>query len=311
MRTDALARQVPNSATARLIMASATRAEQWLGAENAVDEEPRCHAFRELRRRNIRAAMWKLRRHYGAGTSARSIRRLVPATFRVSDAEIADLLNELRASEFLRNSLSSDVARRFYGTETTSEYAKHVEERLLFAGSDEVRGLFLYVIPRLLRPKMVVETGCFTGWDSAVLLQALHDNGEGHLYTIDLPAEEGRFSQVGRNSSLPADLSPGFLVPDAFRSRWSLIIGDARQELPRLLGEFENLDFFYHDSHHSYSHMIWEYSTVWPHLIEKGILVSDDIAWNTSLLDFSAGVGRPIVIHERNANVGAICKASY
>jgi hypothetical protein len=91
--------------------------------------------------------------------------------------------------------------------------------------------VLLYVTARLLRPEVIVETGCFTGWDSAVLLQALDRNGSGHLYTIDLPACDGRFSQHGSHSGLPEGMRPGFLVPEPFRDRWTFIEGNVRQEL--------------------------------------------------------------------------------
>ncbi|MER3421200.1 MAG: hypothetical protein C4290_12070 [Chloroflexota bacterium] len=100
----------------------------------------------------------------------------------------------------------------------------------------------------------------------------------------------------------------GFLVPPALRPRWTLILGDARDELPPLLRRLGTIDVFFHDSDHRYAHMMWEYTTVWPHLAAGGLLISDDISFHTALWDFAAGVGAPVVIHRANANVGAIVR---
>jgi methyltransferase family protein len=113
---------------------------------------------------------------------------------------------------------------------------------------------------------------------------------------------------VGPGGALPPDLSPGFLVPDSLRSRWSLIIGDARHELAPLLERLGEVGLFFHDSHHSYSHMMWEFATVWPYLGRPGLLVSDDISWNTAYWDFASGVGGKLVIHRGSPNVGALSR---
>jgi predicted O-methyltransferase YrrM len=173
-------------------------------------------------------------------------------------------------------------------------------------GAGRGRAVLLYVAARILKPTMVVETGCFTGWDSAVLLQALHRNGCGHLYSIDLPAQEGRFSQRGENSALPSGLRPGFLVPDAFKERWTLIEGDVRRELMPLLERLDAVGLFLHDSDHTYPHMMWEYAAILPHMAPNGIIASDDIAWNTAFWDFASAIGQRPVIHRGNANVGAV-----
>ena len=46
---------------------------------------------------------------------------------------------------------------------------------------------FCYVICRALRPRNVVETGVGSGVTTSFILQALAANGEGHLWSIDLP----------------------------------------------------------------------------------------------------------------------------
>jgi hypothetical protein len=156
------------------------------------------------------------------------------------------------------------------------------------------------------RPAVMIETGCFSGWDSAVLLQALRLNGHGQLWSIDLPATEGRFSQIGENAGLSDGMRTGFLVPEIYRDRWTLIEADVRDALPGLLRDNGAVDMFLHDSDHAYTHMMWEFATVLPRMRPGGIIVSDDISWNTAFWDFSTAARRRFAIHRGNANVGAL-----
>lgn len=47
-------------------------------------------------------------------------------------------------------------------------------------------GRFLYVIVRFLRPNMVLETGCYVGYSTICIAQALEENGAGHVHSFDL-----------------------------------------------------------------------------------------------------------------------------
>jgi hypothetical protein len=278
-----------------------------IAAAQPVDEKPRWHPLVELRQGNLRTVGWKLLRHVATRRDVECLRRLLPGVA-VTREDVESLLAELRDSPELHGALATEPARRWFSQPGRRNGDASVEHILGLNGPGRGRALFLYVATRLARPKVVVETGCFTGLDSACLLQALTANGEGHLYTIDLPAEEGRFSQVGPGGALPPDLSPGFLVPDSLRSRWTLIVGDARRELAPLLEGLGEVGLFFHDSHHSYSHMMWEFTTAWPYLARPGLLVSDDISWNTAFWDFASGVGGSLVIHRGCPNVGAVSR---
>jgi predicted O-methyltransferase YrrM len=141
------------------------------------------------------------------------------------------------------------------------------------------RGPVLYVICRLLKPKIVVETGVASGVSSTYILHALHKNAEGKLYSIDFPN--------------PGDKLPtGWLVPDNLRDRWRLIFGKSSDKLPTLLNEVTQVDIFLHDSDHSYENMMYEFEIAWPYIRKGGLLLSDDTHMNTSFFDFSTEVGR-------------------
>jgi hypothetical protein len=156
--------------------------------------------------------------------------------------------------------------------------------------------VLLYFIIRKIRPENVVETGCWYGNSSVCILAALEKNGNGKLFTIDLPAyfETGGYydmnpylSEEKRKSSLPKGTSPGFLVPEFLKERWSLIPGSTSEKLPPLLKELGKIDFFLHDSLHSYENMTFEFNLAYKHLKESGFLASDNIDWNNVFKDFS------------------------
>jgi len=131
--------------------------------------------------------------------------------------------------------------------------------------------LILYAIVRMFKPDIVVETGVARGASSAYILAALHENRKGILYSIDLPPheaayiknEEGYILEDGQKHYIQ---KIGDLVPEYLRSRWTLIIGDSKKELPKLLSEIDSISIFFHDSLHTYEHMMFEYTTAWPHI---------------------------------------------
>lgn len=260
------------------------------------DRSPRWSVTRELRRGRVLPGAWKLRRHLGAGSDVACLRAL---GIELSQAEVNDLLGELQAAPELAEALASPAAAAFLGSDVPT-----VEQRLDMSGRGRARALFLYVAVRARKPGVVIETGCFSGWDSAVLLTALDRNGHGALTTIDLPPQD-----VPLGSEMPdlaRGLSPGSLVPDRLQGRWKLRLGDVRVELPPVLEALGAVELFFHDSDHSYSNTIWELSAAWRYMTPGGVLVADDVSWNTAIWDFARGVGVPVALRRGSPNVAAI-----
>ncbi len=54
-----------------------------------------------------------------------------------------------------------------------------------------------------------------------------------------------------------------------------------------MLKKLGTCDMFYHDSDHTYDHMIFEFEESKKYLTQNGVIVSDDISWNASLWDFA------------------------
>lgn len=132
-----------------------------------------------------------------------------------------------------------------------------------------------YALVRMLKPKVVLETGVGAGVSSWTILHAMEQNGEGKLISIDLPTP---------NTQLLPEV--GYLVPKHLRYRWEMRIGSSRRLLQRILVELGQIDIFHHDSRHSYRNQLQEYLTAWPFIRTGGILVSDDVN-NDALHDAS------------------------
>jgi len=134
----------------------------------------------------------------------------------------------------------------------------------------------LWCLIRHLRPKRVVETGVAHGVTSRFLLEALEKNGDGHLWSIDLPPLERAWrKQVGA------------AVGDHYADRWSYIKGSSRRCLPELLSRLGQIDLFIHDSLHSERNVRFELDRAWAALNPKGALVIDDIDANGGFQSFT------------------------
>ena len=204
--------------------------------------------------------------------------------------------------------IRSDFVNRFLGGDgaALSRYERELREsglldHLLEAGREHQRrlagrgdgyslgaigyaeGIYLYAVVRAVRPRVAVETGVANGFSTAFLLQALRANGEGRLHSIDLPREVGRTYEPGTfyegrgQAGIPPGAEPGWLIPEPLKDRWTLILGRSQEELPRLLQRLGTIDFFMHDSEHSFECMWFEFNAAWPRLRPGGVLVSDDV----------------------------------
>lgn len=175
-----------------------------------------------------------------------------------------------------------------------------------FGGMRDEVSIRLYGLIREFKPETLVETGVCNGVSTAVMLAALEMNDGGALYSIDLPEytdtdyDEMTFWEGKKGAVIPKGNPPGWLIPDKYRGRWHLVLGRSQEKLPILLNKLGEIDFFIHDSEHSYECMTFEYQQAWKYLKPGGLLVSDDIKWNSSFDDFSRQHTREMNIIDRN-----------
>jgi len=149
----------------------------------------------------------------------------------------------------------------------------------LYHNGDFALARLCYVLVRIARPRSVVETGVCYGVTSAFLLQALHTNGSGWLHSIDLPP-------LGKS----ADEFVGQLVPNHLRDQWRLHRGRSSDLLPKVARELGQVDFFVHDSLHTYHNMQREFEIVTPFLAPQAVVVADDVQGNSAFNDWVSQV---------------------
>jgi predicted O-methyltransferase YrrM len=154
--------------------------------------------------------------------------------------------------------------------------------------------VFLYWLVRKLNPKTVLQTGVCNGLSSAfIVLGLVMNGGAGKLYAIDIPpvfnSSDGSWTLKGKvyGHVIPEGKSSGWMIPDRYHDRFELHVGEAKALLPKLVDRLDSVDFFYHDSNHTYDHMTFEFREAKRKLAPGGLIVADDIAWNSSLWDFA------------------------
>jgi hypothetical protein len=85
------------------------------------------------------------------------------------------------------------------------------------------------------------------------------------LHVIDLPPvfdpRDAAWTVEGKvyGVVIPEGKTSGWLVPDAYRDRFEVWNGDAKELLPKMIDKVDSIDFFYHDSDDTYDHMMFEF----------------------------------------------------
>jgi hypothetical protein len=177
--------------------------------------------------------------------------------------------------------------------------------------------IVLYALLRATTPQIVIETGVLHGLTTIFLLRALERNEAGRLISVDFPSypETGPSNKDGYFAVLPVGREPGWIVPASRFPNWDLQIGRSRDVLLTLGRDLEQIDFFCHDSEHTFSTMWFELNWAWERLRPGGILLCDNIEATTAFADFTRRVSRPPLVfpspdsgmHEA-PRFGLICK---
>ena len=190
--------------------------------------------------------------------------------------------------------------RRSYVERYLSELSRQFHAHYVPGWVNLDDALFLYWLVRQVKPRTIVQTRVCNGLSTAFMMLGLAKNGpEGRLQVIDLPpvfdAQDPAWRIAGKvyGFVIPQGRTSGWLVPDAYRERLDVWNGDAKDLLPRMVEEIDTIDFFYHDSDHSYNHMMFEFQQAKRKLNRGGLVVGDDVSWNASLWDFADEFGVP------------------
>lgn len=128
---------------------------------------------------------------------------------------------------------------------------------------------WLYTGVRMMRAPLMAETGVGPGSTSTAILDATSDF-RGRLFSFDLGEKYG--SEEERKPV-------GFLVPEKFKERWNLVIGNTKDTLEGKMSYFGPFDVFFHDSEHTFEHVTWELETALRNLRKKFLIVVDNYDW--------------------------------
>ncbi len=196
-----------------------------------------------------------------------------------------DVMIQRAAKILMKDRYNSGEAQRYLDEIHSGDFvAMNRMDGVTLPGNrpDHLFGKFLYFIIRCAKPDVMVETGVAHGVSSWTILNAIHKNGKGKLYSIDLP-------NLDLKSYNPQNIAQqsGWVVPDMLRKHWELQLGSSQELLPKLMTRLGKVDVFFHDSDHSYENMMFEFETVFPHLNPNGLIISDDVHKNESFRHFT------------------------
>ena len=177
-----------------------------------------------------------------------------------------------------------DVEKSF---EQASKIVDYVDSRIggkNYWQVSEPELCWLYTGVRLMRAPLVAETGVGPGSTSTAILDASADF-RGRLFSFDLG------QKYGEDEEMPV----GFLVPEKYKERWSLVIGNTKDTLEGKMSYFGPFDVFFHDSQHTYEHVTWELETAIKNLRKKFLIVVDNYNWTKAPDDFADKHGLALV----------------
>lgn len=135
---------------------------------------------------------------------------------------------------------------------------------------------WLYTGVKMMRSPLVAETGVGPGSTTTAILDASTEF-RGRLFSFDLG------QKYGDSEEKPV----GFLVPDRYKDRWTLVLGDSRNTLEGKLSYFGPFDIFFHDSQHTYEHVSWELETALKNLRKKFLIVVDNFDFTKAPVEFA------------------------
>ncbi len=146
-----------------------------------------------------------------------------------------------------------------------SKYAKFADAEVRFG-----KRAGWYAFARVLKPKLIVETGVDKGLGSVVLSAALLKNrSEGY---------EGEY--------IGTDINPkaGYLLQDKYAENARILYGDSIESLKNLDNK---IDLFINDSDHSTDYEYREYLTIKNLIDDNSVILGDNSHFSDKLIKFS------------------------
>lgn len=201
-------------------------------------------------------------------TNLRYLASLIADIENIKISEAVAYIRELEEDNALRKHIADMTAKNEFShfSDSTARYGRRVG---------------WYVFARVLKPKIIMETGIDKGLGSCVLTAALMKNKDEGF--------EGRY--------FGTDINPkaGYLLAGDYANFGKILYGDSIQSLESFEGV---IDLFINDSDHSEVYEAEEYRTVENKLSEHAILLGDNSHCSDKLLEFSLRTNRRFVFFQ-------------
>jgi hypothetical protein len=186
----------------------------------------------------------------------------------ITNAEINkvfEYINELENDNVLKSHIISYTQK--------SKFSKYADTNCFYG-----RRIGWYVFVRILKPKIIVETGVEKGMGSVVIASALKKN-----------SEEGF---EGRYYGTDIDLNAGYLFDGVYKNYGEILYGDSIESLQKFAN---NIDIFINDSDHSIEYERKEYQTIQNKISENSFILSDNAHCSPELSFFSQRTNRDYI----------------
>ncbi len=224
--------------------------------------------LRHLGRQSWLALRWLVRSRevtdFTYALTARNRGQLAAYLAEVAGAPLDDVLARMRE-------LEEDMALRDHLSRVTAD---HPDRVFADAMPGYGRRLGWYVLVRLLRPRVIVESGVDKGLGACVLTAALvRNSAEGH---------------PGFYYGLDVDPAAGWLLTGDYARHGWLLVGNSIESLK----EIDEIDLFVQDSDHSALHEAREYETLESRLTEGALVLADNAHVTQELFEFARRTGR-------------------
>jgi len=185
---------------------------------------------------------------------------------------------ENRAKKFLNTFFTKEEYEKYKEEITNPIFLKNLgikrkyDEWSSDLGINPKAMVAIYAYVRKYKPEVLLETGVHYGLSSSIILYALKQNQKGHLISIGYWNNKDHGSYVSKS----------------LKDRWTFIKKKTEDafKTENILQNIK-LDFFMHDSDHSYKNMYKEFEWAIQHLKENHIIFSHDIGANNSFFDFA------------------------
>jgi hypothetical protein len=191
---------------------------------------------------------------------------------------VATGVDFLLAKDYLREIQADDSVKRHVQNLTASSGMKHSSDPTCYFG----RRIGWYAFVRILKPKLVVETGVERGHGAIAICSALMRNqAEGY---------DGKYLGTDK------DPNAGFLFTKPYSDFGKILYGDSIESLKTI----RNIDLFINDSDHSADYEYREYRTIADSLTPDAVILGDNAHVSDSLQRFSEERDRHFLFFKEN-----------